>query len=254
MRIAPLLFTALLASWAGLAAAQSPKGGDCPALPRHFPMPREASAEDIASDDWHGRVQALSQRLAANANQTPDVVFIGDSITENWDPTLFRHHFGRFSALNMGISSDFTQGTLWRLDHGQWGNLRPKVAVLLIGTNNLSVNSRTEDVALGIAELVRYIHERSPTTKVLILGLLPRGAVAADPQRAVLTDVNTRVKRCADEVTTFYVDPGQALLDDDGSMSFLMSLDLLHPTQVGYAILGSALQPVLQKLVGPAKR
>jgi beta-glucosidase len=104
-----------------------------------------------------------------------------------------------------------------------------------------------------VAELVRFIHTRAPSTKVLILGLLPRGAVAADPQRGVLEDVNTRIRRCADDTTTFYAEPGRQLLDDDGSMSFLMSLDLLHPTQVGYAILGSALEPVLQRVIGPGK-
>ncbi len=248
------LALALALLWPGLALAQpGPHGGDCPALPRRFPMPREASAELPNSDDWKARVQALTQKLAANTDQTPDIVFLGDSITEIWDPILYRHFFGSYTSLNLGISSDLTQTMLWRLDNGQWGQLRPRLAVLLIGTNNLTFNSRPEDVALGVAELVRFIHARSPATKVLILGLLPRGAQAADPQRAVLEDVNARIRRCADEVTTFYAEPGRKLLDDDGAMSFLMSLDLLHPTQVGYAILGSALEPVLLRLLGPGR-
>jgi beta-glucosidase len=247
--------TAMLLLWSGIAAAQpTPKGADCPALPRRFPMPREASAEQPNSDDWHARVQALTQKLAANTDPSPDIVFLGDSITEIWDPTLYKHFFGRYTTLNLGVSSDLTQSMLWRLDNGQWGNLHPKLAVLLIGTNDLSFNSRPEDVALGVAELVRFIHTRSPATKVLILGLLPRGAQAADPQRGVLDEVNIRIRRCADDTTTFYAEPGRQLLDDDGSMSFLMSLDLLHPTQVGYAILGSALEPTLQRLLGPGKR
>lgn len=241
----------LLSLLQGTALAQSaPRGGDCPALPRRFPMPREASAENLNSEDWRARVDALDKRLAANTNQTPDVVFIGDSITEFWDPGMLRHFFGRYSVVNMGISSDFTQGALYRFDRGQWGTLKPKVAVLLEGTNNLAYASRPEDVALGIAEIVRYIHVRSPATKVLILGILPRGATPADPIRALVAQANALAKACADNQTTFFADPGRFLVDGDGVMTSEIATDLLHPTPVGYAILGMALEPELRRLLG----
>ncbi len=187
-------------------------------------------------------------------NPTPDIVFIGDSITETWDQGVFRHFYGGYNTVNLGLWGDQTQGALFRLDTTQWGNLRPRLAVLLIGTNNLSFNSSPNDVALGIAELVRFIHQRSPATKILILGILPRGASADDPIRAAVSAVNQRVSSCADNDTIFYQDPGQALLEPDGSFTYTMSYDLLHPTPVGYAILGASLQPTIQSLVGKASQ
>jgi beta-glucosidase len=241
----------LLAMLQGVSIAHAaPVAGDCPALPRRFPLPREASAENLNSDDWRARVDALDKRLATNTNQSPEVVFVGDSITEYWDPGMLHHFFGRYSVLNLGISSDFTQGALWRFDHGQWGNLKPKVAVLLEGTNNLAYASRPEDVALGLAEITRYIHARSPTTKVLILGILPRAATNADPMRALVAQVNGMVRNCADNQTTFFADPGRFLVDADGVMTSEISQDLLHPTPVGYAILGMALEPEVRRLLG----
>jgi beta-glucosidase len=217
-------------------------------------MPREASAEFLASDDWRARTEALDRRLAANKGPDPDIVFIGDSTTEFWDPGLFKHFFNRFTTLNLGVASDFTQGTLWRLDHGQWGNLRPRVVVLLIGTNNLTYHSEPTDLAMGVAEIVRFIGTHSPATRILILGVLPRGALASDPIRAAIDEFNGRISRCADSQTIFYANPGGLLLEDDGSLLSQMEPDLIHPSPVGYAILGAALLPVVQKLVGPTKR
>ena len=52
------------------------------------------------------------------------------------------------------------------------GEMQPRVAVILLGTNNTQWGGRPEEVAQGIAELLRLIHSRSPRTRVPIMGLL----------------------------------------------------------------------------------
>jgi beta-glucosidase len=242
--ISTIIFFNLTGGTGALAA-----GSDCPAIPRHFPMPREASAEYLASDDWKARTDALDKRLESNTNENPDVVFIGDSITEFWEPTLFRHFFSKFTTLNLGVASDFTQGTLWRLDHGQWGRLRPRLVVLLIGTNNLTYKSEPADLAMGVAEIVRFIHVRSSATKILILGVLPRGASPTDPIRTHIEDFNTRISKCADGITVFYADPGRHLLESDGSLLSMLEPDFIHLSPAGYSILGQILLPKIQSLL-----
>ncbi len=76
--------------------------------------------------------------------------------------------------------------------------MRPRLVVLLIGTNNIAAGAAPENVALGAAEIVRWIHARSAGTRVLIVGILPRGGTAAEPLRALATRTNQLVARCAD--------------------------------------------------------
>jgi beta-glucosidase len=236
------LLAALLATSEALAQG-------CPQLPRRNPMPREARPEQLDIPAWRGRVAELDQALARVNRAAVDLVFLGDSITQSWEPTMFGQFFGHRRALNLGVWGDFTQGMLWRLQAGQWGNLRPGVVVLLIGTNNTAVGARPEDTALGVAEVIRFIHERSPRSRVLLIGLLPRGADASDPLRDANARVNALLARCADGRSTVFIDPGPLLVSADGRLSEHIAFDRLHLSMVGYAILGAAIAPIVGRLL-----
>ena len=224
-------------------------GLGCPAIPRHSPLPREAAAEQLESTEWRGRNAALNAQLAGQDRNRANLVFIGDSITQYFDEGLWRQFHGHRNPVNLGLWGDFTQGALWRLANGQWGQMQPRAAVILLGTNNTQWGNRPEDVAQGIAELVRFIQSRSPRTKVLIMGLLPRGATVTEPLRAQNALVNAMVERCADGVNTFYLDIGRLLTDRDGNLSEQMSFDRLHLTMVGYGIMATAMEPVLRRML-----
>ncbi len=239
---------ALLAILLGTAPALA--SGDCPALPPRNPMPREAMPESIAQPDWQQRVAALDAQLPSLQLPSRRLVFIGDSITAGWDPGLFSQFYGTRAPLLMGVVGDYTQGLLDRLPR-EWGPLRPRLVVLLIGTNNTRWGGgKPEDVSLGTAEVVRLIHARSPGTRVLIVGILPTGADPSDPLRAVNAATNRLVARCADGQTTFYVDIGRPLLDAAGQLSPEISFDMTHLTPVGYAIMAMALEPDIKRILG----
>ena len=127
--------------------------------------------------------------------------------------------------------------------------MRPRLAVLLIGTNNIASGASPENVALGIAEIVRMIHERSSATRVLIVGILPRGGTVAEPLRAVAARANELAARCADGQTVFYADIGRYLLNAAGQLSPEVSMDSLHLTPVGYAIMAMALEPEIKRIM-----
>src|SRR5262245_40480610 len=113
-----------------------------------------------------------------------DVLFLGDSITDAWrnfnaqnmrgGKRVWEKHFAPLKAANFGIGGDQTQHVLWRLQNGELEGIQPKVVVLMIGTNNVGRDS-AEQIAEGITAIVREIHKRSPSTKVLLLGVFPRG-------------------------------------------------------------------------------
>ncbi len=244
---------ALLSSLALLlAAAPAHAQGDCPALPRRTPMPAEAiPTATTFVPGWQTQVDALDAALPSLALPTRQLVFLGDSLTASWDPGVFSLFYGARSPLLLGIAGDTTQGLLSRLPR-EWGPLRPRVAVLLIGTNNTKYGaSRPADVALGIAEIVRLIHARSPQTRVVLLGLLPTGREPTDPLRALDAQVNAQIAACADGRTTFYANPGAYLLNAAGQLPEQVSFDALHLTPVGYAILATALAPTLTSVLPP---
>ena len=230
---------------AGRALAQA-----CPSLPARDPMPREAKPEQLEDPYWRARVAELS-RVAARDMSYATMVFLGDSLTQGWDLPNWEANYGQRGAANFGVNGDFVQGLLWRLQAGgQWSaTLRPKLAVLLIGTNNASYNSPPEDTALGIAEAVRLIRQRSPSTRVLLVGLLPRGAEANDPARRINQRVNELIARCGDGQWIFYVDPGPVLVDRQGRLSDTIAYDRLHLRAEGYARLSAALEPSIRALL-----
>lgn len=241
-----LAAAALLGAASGARAAAPA----CPALPSRAAMPAEALPAPVKVDEWRQRSDALSQQVSGKDLSGVKLVFIGDSITQGWEPTMWNQFWGGYQPLNLGLWGDTTQGALFRLSHGQWNpTLHPQAVVLLIGTNNANWKSRPDDTALGIAEIIRFVRSHSPGTKVLLLGLLPRGADASAPERAVNAAVTERIKRCADGQTVVFLDPGAAFTDAAGRVSNQVLFDYLHPTMVGYAILGGAIQDQVRRLV-----
>jgi beta-glucosidase len=206
-------------------------------------------------------VAELSRRLTISDMSHARLVFVGDSIFDGWQADIYRQFYGHRAPVNLSIAGDITQGVLWRLSPrratgadqaggGQWpSSLKPRLAVVLLGTNNMVQNRDATEVALGIAEVVRLIHRRSPTTRVLLVGLLPRGADSSDPMRALAQRVNEQIARCADNTTVFYTNPGPMLVDGQGRLAELIAPDRLHPSWIGYAILAAALEPQIRQLL-----
>src|SRR5215204_3349408 len=69
-----------------------------------------------------------------------DLLFLGDSITAGWAKNgneVWEERYAKLNAANFGIGGDRTQHVLWRIQNGELdGAMKPKVIVLLIGTNN----------------------------------------------------------------------------------------------------------------------
>jgi beta-glucosidase len=240
---------AFLALLAGLAAGPALAQTACPGLPPRANLPPEALPAPVPGPWWQPRVQELDRILANTDLSRVRLLFLGDSITQAWFPLIFQQFYGTRAALNLGVGTDTTQGLLWRLNRLPLGAaLKPELVVLLIGTNNAHV-PQAGDVALGVAENIRLIRQRSPQSRILLVGLLPRGATAQDPFRASITAINALIARCADNKNVFYADPGPMLLDGAGNLSDQIAYDRLHPTMVGYAILSTALESQIRALL-----
>ena len=72
-----------------------------------------------------------------------DIAFIGDSITQGWEgngKNVWTNYYGNRKCLNFGVGGDKTEHVLWRFENGQLDGIKPKAAVLMIGTNNSNKN------------------------------------------------------------------------------------------------------------------
>ncbi|HJV69670.1 GDSL-type esterase/lipase family protein [Ideonella sp.] len=208
--------------------------------------------ESFSLDWWlplhQQKLQEKNQLIAAGT--PPEVVFIGDSITQGWEGqgrAVWRRHFASH-ALALGFGGDRTENVLWRLQQGEVDGLAPKVVVLMIGTNNSGMRA-PESTAAGVKHLLAELRQRLPSTKVLLLAIFPRGEKPDDFLRGVNERVNKLIASYADGRSVHYLDINASLLNPDGTLSTDVMPDLLHPSEKGYEIWRRAMAPTLQRLL-----
>lgn len=180
-----------------------------------------------------------------------DVLFTGDSITFKWrdmGQAQWQKYYGSMKAANFGHSGDRTQHLLWRLQNGECNGPAPKVVVLMIGTNNIGGSIYTvAQVADGITANVNELRKHWPTTKILLMGILPSGG-STPPKRTKVDAVNQIISKLDDGRRVFYLDIGPKFMDKDGLVSPTL-INGLHPTAAGYEIWGAAIKEPLDNLL-----
>lgn len=196
-----------------------------------------------------GFVAAHERNVARAKKGDIDCLLLGDSITLNWGKyrSVWDKYFGSYKTANFGVGGDCTQHVLWRIQNGELDGINPKVIVLMIGTNNTNYFN-PEPSANGVRLILDTIKEKCPTSKVLLLGALPRGE-KPNPYRAKNDKLNSIIQGFADGQTVYYLDMGDKFLQPDGSISSEIMPDFLHPSEVGYQIWADAMSPQLARLM-----
>lgn len=131
----------------------------CVAAPREIPNGVTTTPADQATR-WVERRKAKFLQT----QRRHDTVFIGDSITHNWDsvaPDLLKAYFG--DVVNLGFGGDRTQDTLWNIEHLDWQCLAPKRIMLMIGTNNTGWAKDSPEATFdGIELILRKLRQACP--------------------------------------------------------------------------------------------
>jgi len=155
--------------------------------------------------------------------------------------------------VNLGFGWDRTQHVLWRLENGEIDGIHPKVAVLMIGTNNIGTNSN-DDIVTGIDTIVSTIRHKLPKTKILVLGIFPRDPSPTAWIRKQVTEINDKISLLGKEKGITYLDLSSIFLQPDGTISKEIMGDYLHPTPKGFGMWARAMEPTLAKLFGDKPR
>jgi len=188
----------------------------------------------------------------ANKPLSKTVVFIGNSITENW--ARFRSDF--FTANNYigrGISGQTSPQLLLRFRQDVI-NLHPYAVVINIGTNDIAENTGkytaqfTMDCIQSMAELARF-----NGIKVILASVLPTAGFGWNP---TITDapqkvdeLNKLIKAYAEANNLYYIDYNSAMRVDSGAMKKEYSRDNVHPNSEGYKLMEQIAKPIIDKAI-----
>ncbi|MDB5307968.1 MAG: GDSL-like Lipase/Acylhydrolase family [Gemmataceae bacterium] len=192
------------------------------------------------------------QFLKIVAKGEADVIFLGDSITQGWEGAgkkVWTENFTPLKAVNLGIGGDQTGHVLWRITEGkELEPIKPKAAVIMIGTNNMGAHS-AEQIAGGVKAIVEEIQKQKPEMKILVLGIFPRSAEATGKYRDKIKTANGIISKLDDGKAVFYKDIGEKFLEPDGSLDKKIMPDYLHLSPAGYEIWATAIKGDVEKLL-----
>jgi lysophospholipase L1-like esterase len=213
---------------------------------------------------WHERHQAKLEELRRSH---PSLIFLGDSITQSWEydgpedwlrfVPVWRRYYGDRNAVNLGFKGDTTASLLWRIRNGECDGIAPRVAVILIGANNLGrLHWPAADTVLGIDAIVAELRHRLPGSRILLMGVLP--SERSDWVTETTVTINRALAdRYASDPVVAFIDVGHVFMRDgrlDRELYYDPKLNPpeppLHPSARGQAMMAAAMEPVLAKLLG----
>ncbi|XP_065337876.1 platelet-activating factor acetylhydrolase IB subunit alpha2 [Cloeon dipterum] len=201
--------------------------------------------EDVQGDN---RWMNIHERFLEETLLEPEVLFIGDSLIRNLAHTdMWRQHFVPMHSLNFGIGGDQTQHVLWRVLNGELEHMKPKVVVLLVGTNN--VGHLPEMIVEGIREVIKVIQSKQPQAYLVLISLLPRGQ-KPNPLRERNAKVNELLKEQLVGLEKVQVlDVNEGIVQADGKIDAHDMDDYLHLTPEGYRKFFEPLMELLTQLL-----
>ncbi|MES2706451.1 MAG: platelet-activating factor acetylhydrolase IB subunit [Verrucomicrobiota bacterium] len=195
----------------------------------------------------HERFNEISRKGEAQ------LVFLGDSITQGWEGAgrdQWEKNWAPLKAANFGIGGDRTEHVLWRLDNGNYDGLKPKLTVLMIGTNNTGHRmDPAADTAAGVKAIVEKLRAKQPQMKILVLGVFPRGEKPDDKMRVRTTEINGLISKLADGKDVFYLDLASTFVPTDGILNREIMPDFLHLSPKGYELWAAAIEPKVKELM-----
>ena len=247
MNIRALLLTPLLAA---VAWSQTTPSDTATATAK---LEKELATAEKKLQDWPalGRYRAENEKLAPPSSDENRVVFMGDSITDGWG-----RRYGKFFPgkpyVNRGISGQTTPQMLIRF-RPDVIDLKPKVVVILAGTNDIAGNTgpeSLEDIEANLMSMSELAHANG--IRVVLSSVMPicdyiRPQSPKRPPEKIIA-LNTWMKDYAAKNGFVYLDYYNSMLDGKQMLKKEWTIDGLHPNDEGYA----AIEPLAEQAIAKA--
>ena len=134
------------------------------------------------------------------------------------------------------------------MQNSELDGFKAKLIVMMLGTNNINRNPN-DDIVDGNRLIIEEFKKRQPQARVLLLGIFPRAQDPANPYRASIKDINSKLARLADNKQVFFMDIGEKFLTPDGTLTPEIMPDGLHPNLRGYRIWADAISARVRELM-----
>lgn len=214
-----------------------------------FAVTRTGDAQDWAALQ---RYRTMNAELGAPKKGENRVVFFGNSITEGWTP-LFPTLFPGKPYVGRGISGQTTPQMLVRFRQDVIA-LKPKVVVILAGTNDIAGNtgpSTLEMIQDNLASMTELAQQNG--IKVVLSSVLPvfryKWKPELEPAQTIVT-LNSWIREYARTHGAIYVDYHSAMADDQMGLRAELGPDGVHPNEAGYRVMA----PLVERAIAQALR
>ena len=210
--------------------------------------------EENKNLDWPNlsRYQDENRSVGLPEKGKQRVVFMGDSITEEWS-NLYPDYFVTKGYINRGIGGQTTPQMLIRFKPDVI-DLEPDIVVILAGTNDIAGNTGPSNVKMitdnifSMAELARA-HQ----IKVVLSSILPvfeyEWAKEIKDVPATIDSVNDELKKYVNDHGLVYLDYFSSMVDERKGLNKDYTYDGVHPNQDGYILMSSLAEKVLSRLL-----
>ena len=167
-----------------------------------------------------------------------DVAFLGDSLTDAYD---VKTYYPQYLVSNRGIGGDTTVDLEGRMQIALY-DLKPKVAVMLIGANNM------EEMMNNYESLLQGFQENVPNTKIVLLSLTSMGGAHWGKNNHLAAYNNVKIKALAEKYSYEYVDLYSPLMNmETGEIYEEYTTDGGHLTSLGYEVLTREITPAIER-------
>ena len=214
-----------------------------------------AQGDDRLRTDWAGLKRYQTENAALAPSSGDRVVFMGNSITEGWAP-LFPALFPGKPYIGRGIGGQTTPQMLVRFRQDVVA-LKPRVVVILAGTNDIAGNTgpstieMIEDNLMSMTEIAMANGIRVVLASVLPVDDYPwkRGL---EPGPKIMA-LNAWMRRYAAEHGAVYLDFHSAMQDERHGMKRELAYDGVHPNEAGYRFMAPLTERAIAEALRPAK-
>ena len=211
--------------------------------------------ESENNQDWPNLKRYEDENLSLGYPQENEkrVVFMGDSITEEWS-RLYPNYFEERSYINRGIGGQTTPQMLIRFKQDVV-DLRPAVVVILAGTNDIAGNTGLSNVKMitdnifSMATIATAHGIQVVLSSVLPVYLYEWSLEIIDPP-STIDAVNERLKEHAASNGIEYLDYFSEMVDDRKGLKKEYTPDGVHPNEKGYELMSAIAEKKLKSILG----
>ena len=201
---------------------------------------KEKEARKFKEDYYNAKIEMYAEQNKSLTDYEVDVTFVGDSLTDGYDLEKF---YPQYKTLNRGIGGDTTFGVEKRLKVTLY-DVKPKVAVMLIGANNVSTMFENYE------KILISFKENLPQTKIVLLSLTSMGGEHWGKNNQLSAFNNVKIKMLAEKYGFEFVDLYSPLLNiEDNEIYDEYTTDGGHLTPKGYEVITAQVTPILESLL-----